>query len=222
MRYQMLCKIRLFLWGVTVPHPGRQKDKTEIYAFWKQYVDHYDVINKIAAVDVVEGANLSALVLSGDYEKDVVALRDTLTKDGARRALSRFSKWVSRKRSKSTTIVLKEETLARLRQVAMHTDFDKDGYDLMFEYILESPEEFEEAKKEIRNMPLGLDAEQKNKLFLKYLTKEHYNLYRQVKTLVDHAYFSGWHDSRRRRGKRTYEHYESDLADFWSRTASND
>ena len=203
-------------------HPGRQKDKTEIRAYWKRYVASGDILEKIAAAEVNEGFALNELTLSGAYEEDVVALREYLTPIGAKRALSRFSQWASRSRRKKTTITITHETLSRLKQLSAQAGFEGESYDMMLEYLLETPQEFEDAKQALREFPIALSAGEQNKLFIRYLSRQHNALFGKVKLLVDHAYFSGWHDSRRRRGKRTYDHYESDLADFWSRTASND
>jgi hypothetical protein len=208
--------------GINVVHPGRQKNNDSLANFWKEYVDQYAVTNKIAALDVQKGMTIEELILTGDYHLDRKSIKSTLTTDGYRKASARFRKWVSRCRSKQTSITIKAETLARLKAVAYRSGFDKDDYDLMFEYMLESPEEFEAAKKMLSEMPIGLPLEDQNKLFLRYLMQEQYNLYRHVILLVDHAYFSGWHDSFRRKGRRNNDQYESDLSNFWSKTASND
>lgn len=204
--------------GINVVHPGRQKDDQELASFWQKYLEGYPVINKIAAIDILEDKAVRDISLTGEYKSDCGTLKGVLTPDGYRKLLARFRKWVSRQRNQLSSISLRKETLERIKTVAEKSGFRQDDYDLMFEYLLDSPEQFESAKEFISDLPMGLTTEDQHGLLLNFLQHEQFRVYQRIRSLVDYAYNSGWHDCRRRKGRRKVEHAESDFVTFWLAT----
>ena len=198
---------------------SRKTDRQNLNQFWQLFV-HEGLHEKgITAEDIREPGLPYPAVAGLHYDDACKLLKIFLSENGWKRLNNRFRQFKSRKVSNKTTISLREDTLARLREIGREIGLD--DYDMLFEYLLDPEEKLEPAKEAISSMASALTVDESTSLMLKKLSLRAATR-RTILAAIEHAYVEGWRKGKAHKGRSVQsvitddaEGYVNSLALHW-------
>lgn len=177
---------------------SRKTDRQNLNQFWQLFV-HEGLHEKgITAEDIREPGLPYPAVAGLHYDDACKLLKIFLSENGWKRLNNRFRQFKSRKVSNKTTISLREDTLARLREIGREIGLD--DYDMLFEYLLDPEEKLEPAKEVISSMANALTVFESTSLILKKLELR-ISTRRKILAAIQQAYIDGWKKGKAHKGR---------------------
>lgn len=179
---------------------SRRTDKNSQNQHWQQFVLDNLHRKNITADDIADDSQPYPDIDGKDYETAVATLKRYLSPSGWKRLSDRFRQFKARRISQKTTITLRQETLAKLREAARLAGTD--DYDMLVEFLLDPEENLEPTRQHVSDLDTGLTQEQLTQLMLAKLSLRQ-STRKKVLNAIQQAYEAGWVEGKAHKGKRT-------------------
>ena len=178
---------------------GRRTDKKSQNQHWQQFVLDNLHRKNITADDIADDSQPYPDIDGKDYETAVATLKRYLSPSGWKRLSDRFRQFKARRISQKTTITLRQETLAKLREAGRLAGTD--DYDMLVEFLLDPEEDLEPTRQHVSDLDSGLTVEQATRIMLTKLSLRK-STRKTVLNAIQQAYEAGWKDGKAHKSKR--------------------